>query len=168
MRPEFWEIFAKRPFFLLLFLKGLVSVIRQEEPRRSRLYASGPSGRAPKLPVFARLAFFVCFIPSTFRCKKLAELIFRYWRRVWGENQENIARKQWRPHFTLPLVVVRHSVINTWHQHVPRLRVIDTHLCQIARVGWGSTLRRNHFLLPPGRNGQFLNVHNFAKNKDFS
>ena len=58
--------------------------------------------------------------------------------------------------------------MNTWRQHMSRLRVIDTNLRQIARVGWGSSLRVNHFPLPPGRNGQSFNVLNFAKNKDFS
>ena len=39
------------------------------------------------------------------------------------------------------------------------LRVIDTNLRHFARVGWGSSLRINHFPVPPGRKDQTLNVY---------
>ena len=88
----------------VFFLKGVVSVIRQEQPRRSQRHLRA----APKQPVFRSIRIFLRLVPLTCRYERHAELIFRYWRRVWGENQENIARKQWTPRFTFPLVT-RHA-----------------------------------------------------------
>ena len=141
--------FCQKGRFLLL--KGVMSVIWQEQPHRSRLYTSGTSGRAPKLPVFGRSAFFVRLVPLTFQYKELAEFIFRSrFKACVRWKFGNIARKQWRQRFTWPLVciAVRHSAINTWRQPVSHLRVIDTNLREIAR-GRGSSLRINHFPLPP-------------------
>ena len=62
-------------------------------------------------------------------------------------------------------VVAQYLAINTWLQHVSRLRVIDTNLRQIARVGWGSSQRINHSPLSPGRKGQFWTSISLPKMK---
>ena len=168
--------FCQKAVFLFL-TEGSTSsdtIVKKKKKKKKKKNPSIPVVRQqrlwvrPETTVFCLIRIFVCLVPLTFQYKKLAELIFRYWRRVWGdhENRENISRKQRRPGFTLPFVW--RSVINTWRQHVSRLRVIDTNLRQIAHVRWGSSLRINHFPLSPWQKWPILNVHNFVKNKEFS
>ena len=141
-----------------------MSVIWQKQPSRSRLYASDALKHAPKLPVFARSANLCVWFLLNFDIKKRAELIFMFWRRVWGENQEHLSKGRKRAlHFTLS------SCMTPGNQHmvsdVPSRTVIDTNLRQITRVGWGSFLRINHFPLPPWQKWPILNARNFGKNK---